>query len=541
LEIVKDLEIEKILLGGCFRSPQHRDDILRQLTEEDFASELHQQAFLGIRSLHERGAPVDLISLSRELENQGAKIPASMIVEIVDEFSMGFEISFYIGKLRELTCRRKLMEAFYSGLEEVADLSVNWGDLRTKIDRRIRPLLDETLRGSHRFRLVSAQELLMHQGETARWLWDEILPQGGSSLMVAKPKVGKSTLALNLSLAVTRGDCFLGRATMPSAVIYLALEEKEAEVQRKLQALRLKDEPLHFHFGLAPSRATEQIDNLLAATGAGLLVVDTLQKLARIKDLNDYAQVSRALEVPLAVARARNCHILLVHHAGKTDRSDGDEILGSTALLGAVDTALFLKKRDQGRTLSTLQRYGDDLGELLVLLQEDGSLITGGSLAEVKRADVWAEIENVLKDRSEMTTEEIREATDRRKAEVIFALKWAYEMGRISRQGTGRRGDAFRYSLQSFCSAVPAIYMGMAGTETKNELSARKDLTYSVPENCGSQAETEQNSLDLGTETERLRFPDQILLPPDDQERAIPPPPTFLPKKREIKLKDVII
>ena len=46
------------------------------------------------------------------------------------------------------------------------------------------------------------------------WIWDGILPDGGMSLLVAKPKVGKTTLAFGLGVAVSRGTEFLGRATM---------------------------------------------------------------------------------------------------------------------------------------------------------------------------------------------------------------------------------------------------------------------------------------------------------------------------------------
>ena len=130
---------------------------------------------------------------------------------------------------------------------------------------------------------------------------------------------------------------------------------------KNLSTLGVAGEPLFFHFGLPPAKALEQIDALVAETGAGLVVIDTLQKLARIRDLNDYSQVTNTLVSLLDVARKRNCHIMLLHHVGKMEHSEGDEVLGSTALLAAVDTAIFLKKREQGRTLSTIQRYGENI------------------------------------------------------------------------------------------------------------------------------------------------------------------------------------
>jgi len=49
------------------------------------------------------------------------------------------------------------------------------------------------------------------------------MPAGGLVAIVAKPKVGKTTMAEDLSVAVARGDDWLGRPTEQGAVLYLAL------------------------------------------------------------------------------------------------------------------------------------------------------------------------------------------------------------------------------------------------------------------------------------------------------------------------------
>ncbi len=55
---------------------------------------------------------------------------------------------------------------------------------------------------------------------------------------------------------------------------------------------------------------------------------------------------------------------MLVHHNGKAERADPtDAILGSTAIFGAVDAALILKRTGRYRTLQSSQRYGTDWTE----------------------------------------------------------------------------------------------------------------------------------------------------------------------------------
>jgi RecA-family ATPase len=60
---------------------------------------------------------------------------------------------------------------------------------------------------------------------------------GTFSLAVAKPKVGKSTFARNLALAVSKGIPFLGRETKQGSVIYLALEERVEDITADFRAM----------------------------------------------------------------------------------------------------------------------------------------------------------------------------------------------------------------------------------------------------------------------------------------------------------------
>ena len=53
-------------------------------------------------------------------------------------------------------------------------------------------------------------ENLMTATENVRWLVDDMLTVGGLSIVVAKPKAGKSTLARCLALAVARGGAMVG-------------------------------------------------------------------------------------------------------------------------------------------------------------------------------------------------------------------------------------------------------------------------------------------------------------------------------------------
>jgi AAA domain/Bifunctional DNA primase/polymerase, N-terminal/Primase C terminal 1 (PriCT-1) len=333
----------------------------------------------------------------------------------------------------------------------------------------------------HHFSLINAKELLAQEEEQTEWLWDGILPAGGMSLLVAKPKVGKTTLAFNLAVAVSRGADFLGRKTQKVPVIYLALEEKRSQIQKKLKALGVSEEQIYFHFGSAPVNAVKEIEPLITETGAKLLVVDVLQKFCRVKDLNDYSQVTNALEPLIATAREENCHIVLTHHAGKADRKDGDDILGSTGLLGGVDTSIIIKKQDKRRTFFTIQRYGEDTPETVIELKLDGSLEAVGSRQEVEIEETIPEILEALEDGA-LTEKEIWGRIERNHDVTAKALRVLVERERVNRSGNGKRGDPYRY--EKILSFSPQGTMGRAGRESENRQKALQLKEEFYPRNC---------------------------------------------------------
>jgi hypothetical protein len=332
----------------------------------------------------------------------------------------------------------------------------------------------------HKFLLVSAQDIMTAEDVEQIWVVDGILPAGGMSLLVAKPKVGKTTLAFNLAVSVSRGDDFLTRTTTQGAVVYLALEEKRSEIKRKLSAAGIADESLFFHFGSAPIDAMTQVEPLIMETQAKLLIIDVLQKFCRLRDLNDYAIVTNALEPLMAAARKQNCHILLTHHAGKADRPDGDDILGSTGLLGGVDTSIHIKKRDRRRTLFTIQRYGDDVPETVINLKADGRLEAIGSREHVEVEDTLPAILRAV-DEGGLTEKEVWEKVEKKHDIVSKGIRLLVERKILKRSGSGKRGNPYRYEKILSCS--PQDIMGKAGRESENGGNLADSKEKSSPQN----------------------------------------------------------
>lgn len=77
---------------------------------------------------------------------------------------------------------------------------------------------------SNELKTYTLQELYAHPMEPICWLVEGLLAPG-LYFLGGSPKVGKSRLALQLCLAVCRGESFLGFRTRKSEVLYLALED----------------------------------------------------------------------------------------------------------------------------------------------------------------------------------------------------------------------------------------------------------------------------------------------------------------------------
>ena len=315
------------------------------------------------------------------------------------------------------------------------------------------------------FNLQSLRDCFDAPEEEQQWLVEGILPAGGMSVMSAKPKVGKSTVARQLALAIATGKPFLGRETQPGEVIYFALEEKRQEVTNHFRDLGATgDEPIRIHCGSAPLDAMEEARVLIQQQRPALLVIDPLFKFTRVKDGNDYAQMTAALEPILALARETDTHILCVHHSGKGERADPtDAILGSTAIFGNVDTALMLAKYDAYRTISSCQRYGEDLPEtVLDFDSQRRAVILGASRDQAEQNTREQQILKFLESNPGAVEADILAGVVGRRQNKVSDLRNLVGT-RIKREGKGGKKDPYRYSLGSWSREPDTI----AGTTTQ--------------------------------------------------------------------------
>lgn len=309
--------------------------------------------------------------------------------------------------------------------------------------------------------LTRLEDLLNEPDEEVPWLVDRLLIQGGLSLLAGKPKAGKSTLARCIALSVASGHPVLGRATVPGPVIYLGLEDIRSQMKKHFQTMGATNEPLLIHAGtVGPSSlgSIRELRDLIREHKAVLVVVDILLRLIRVNDANDYAEMTNALNPILDLARETDCHLMLVHHAGKKNKEDLDAILGSVAIAGSVDTGMVVSRSNNVRTLESQQRYGDDLPRTVLELDPETQRIEAGpELAKVTQVAKDDAILKYLEEQSMATEEQIRTAVGGDTGKTAKRLREMIDAQQIVKTGGGKKGDPFKYSLPDTSCSLPPL------------------------------------------------------------------------------------
>lgn len=322
-------------------------------------------------------------------------------------------------------------------------------------------------------------ELLAEPKENTPYICDGLLPAGGTSILAARPKVGKSTAARTLALCVARGEPFLGRACVHGPVAWLALEEKRGELARQFRELECTDERIEFFCGRAPHKLIEPLRDYIARAKPALVVLDPLIRAARARDLNDYSEVSAIIEPFTHIARETGAHVMFLHHTPKS----GDDPLGSTTLFGSVDTLLVLKKGADGRrTIKSTQRYGIDLEETVLEREPTGFISSAGTQRETDDADARTLIIEFLESQDEPVNERcLRENIEIRHSIAVESLRGLVKDDMVERCGSGKKGDPYRYSLSAriLVPEVPAYTREQEKTNSENDEDARRMGSFS--------------------------------------------------------------
>ncbi len=299
----------------------------------------------------------------------------------------------------------------------------------------------------------SAAELQTQRFEPVRYVVPQYVPEG-VALLIGRPKIGKSWLALDLAVACASGGNVLGSLKpVHGDVLYLALEDGKRRLQRRLDKL---SSPVSTtwpkrlsmvqtgDWRRADQGGLEDIDAWCAsASKPALVVIDTLARFRKPTDGKQllYAADTDAIAGLQKIAVEHGLAIMVVHHDRKAEADDPfDTVSGTFGLTGAADTILILKRRPNG---VVLYARGRDIEESETAMQFDKGTCRWnilGAASEVFRSNERARVISALKAAGQpLSVREIMadaEMQNRNAADILLG-KMARD-GEIVRVGRGR-------------------------------------------------------------------------------------------------------
>lgn len=298
-------------------------------------------------------------------------------------------------------------------------------------------------------------EVLANAPAEPEWRWEGYLASTALTLLAGRPKVGKSTLIFALIAAIVTGRRFLGRGVARGGVLVLS-EERRDSIAEKARAFGLDDSDVHVLMrheahGIPWAEIVVEARTYCKAHGLGVLVVDTFDKWTGLRgdDENKSGPVLEALE-PLARAAGDGLAVLISSHQRKADGNFGEAVRGSNALTGGVDVVVELERAPasaqaggSARVLNAVSRFAATPEELAVELEE-GTYRACGDLAALKAEAEDQKLGEALTEHPQ-TVAEIAELAELGAATVRRRLDVRYGRGEVEREGSGKRGDPYRY------------------------------------------------------------------------------------------------
>jgi len=192
---------------------------------------------------------------------------------------------------------------------------------------------------------TTARELLAREFAPVNWIVADLLPAGTFALLIARAKVGKSWLCLQLADAMARGGGeFLAKRVAPGRALVFALEDADRYLQERLRlqsCIASDDIIIADAIPALDADGIEFLRDAIARYEPDLLIVDTFASAKSGKlDENDAGQVAAVMNGLRYLAHDSGVAVLLTHHS--TKMALGDVILdarGSSAVGAAVDVA----------------------------------------------------------------------------------------------------------------------------------------------------------------------------------------------------------
>ena len=201
---------------------------------------------------------------------------------------------------------------------------------------------------------------------------------GGTYLFVGAPKVGKPFFMAQLAYHVAMGIPLWDYPVRKGTVLYLALEDDYARLQRRLSGMFGIECADNLYFATQAKTLNEGLDRQLEGflkerKDARLIIIDTLQKVREVGgDRYSYSSDYEIVTKLKSFSDKYGICLLVVHHTRKLESEDSfDMISGTNGLLGAADGAFIMHKKKRTDNEAVMDIVGRDQPDQKLTIEFD--------------------------------------------------------------------------------------------------------------------------------------------------------------------------
>ena len=214
----QNLDAEMAILAACLITKSAADKVCEEITPEMFFSESNKRIFEAIYTLHESKKPIDMMTLTNELEkNNSLALIGGMeyLTDVLDSIISAASVEYYINIVQEKYLRRRLIEVSTNIQTSAYEENSDTNEVVDNAEKQIFTVTKE--RKSGEFRSISevlrkTQERLEYLAQNGSAITG--LPTGFNDLdamtsglheneliiIAARPAMGKTAFALNLAV-----------------------------------------------------------------------------------------------------------------------------------------------------------------------------------------------------------------------------------------------------------------------------------------------------------------------------------------------------
>jgi len=388
----QSLESERALLGALLLKPDVIHDVADLVKEDSFYAEKHRIIFGAMRGLSERGEPIDLLTLSERLQDQGLIERSggrAYLAELAAAAPAPGNYAHYADLVARKFTMRSLIDASYEITEAAFDEAQD-----------THAVLDDAEKKIYAIGNASATHKFVSMADKAHEAWDRIealskkedgirgVPSGFPDLdnllsgfhpsdlviLAARPSVGKTSFALDIArYAAVNHNVPVGIFSLEMSseqVIDRMLAAQSSVDSWKLRTGQIKDESDFDRIRDALdtlSRAPIFIDdkpgnNILSMRavarrlkrerGIGLLIVDYLQLMAPTNTKNSDSMVQQVTEISRSLkglARELNVPVIALSQLSRAVEQRGgrprlSDLRDSGSIEQDADVVMFIHR-----------------------------------------------------------------------------------------------------------------------------------------------------------------------------------------------------